>query len=177
MLVYVQTLFNIALRRLGPEDLPDSSFLLGLTLAAYVLLQVPLAWVAYGPANVIVTTIGISALLLIGFLWALLRLTGFRARFRQTLTALLGTSALLSFLSIPFSLWREATLDMQSTSALPSIFIFGLMLWSLAIDGHILSRALSRPFAIGLLIAIAYFFLHTTVLFELLPQTVPRAPG
>lgn len=172
MLVYVQALINIALRRAGPEDLPDSGFLLGLTLIAYVVLQLPLALVAYGPDSAVLTTIGVSALLLVAFLWVLLRLTGFQARFRQTLTALLGTSALLSFLSIPFSLWREATLDMEPATALPSIFIFAIMLWSLAIDGHILSRALSRPYAIGLMISIAYFFLHTTVLFELMPETI-----
>ena len=33
------------------------------------------------------------------------------------------------------------------------------------IDGHILSRALSRSFGVGIAIAIAYFFLHTTLLF------------
>lgn len=175
MLVYVQTLLSIALRRLGPEHLPDSGFLLGLTLVVYLAVQVPLAWVAYGPSDAIVTTIGVSALLLIGFLWALLSLTGYRPRFRQTLTALLGTSALLSFLSIPFSLWREATLDGQPASALPNVFILAIMLWSLAIDGHILSRALSRPFAIGLTVAIAYFFLHTTLIFELLPEAAPPA--
>ncbi len=173
MLVYVQTLLNIALRRLGPEHLPDSGFLLALTLVAYVALQVPLAWVAYGPSDAIVTTIGVSALLLIAFLWALLALTGYQSRFRQTLTALLGTTALLSLLSIPFSLWREATLDGQLPSAVPNVFILAIMLWSLAIDGHILARALSRPFAMGLMVSIAYFFLHTTVIFELLPEAPP----
>lgn len=169
MLVYVQTLINIALRRLGPEDLPDSGFLLILTFVAYLLFQVPLVWISYGPSEAVVTTIAVSALLMVGFLWALLQLTGYRARFRQTLTALLGTSALLSLLSIPFSVWREATLDLGSATAAPSIFIFVIMLWSLAIDGHILSRALSRPFVIGLMLAIGYFFLHTMILFELMP--------
>lgn len=176
MLVYVQTLLNIALRKLGPEDLPDSGFLLGLTLVGYVLMQVPLAWIAYGPSNAVLSTIIVSAVLLVVFIWALLRVTGFRQRYRQTLTALLGTSALLSLMSLPFSVWREATVGLQAASALPSIFIFAIMLWSLAIDGHILSRALSRPFAIGLMLSISYFFLHTTILFELLPDTV-TVPG
>lgn len=176
MLVYVRALFGIAIRKLGPEDLPDSGFLLGLTLVAYLVLQVPLALVAYGPSNAIVPSIGASALLLIAFLWVLLALNGYRSRYRQTLTALLGTSALLSLLSIPFSMWRQATHEFQAASALPSIIIFAIMLWSLAIDGHILSRALSRPFVIGLLVSIAYFFLHTSVLFELMPENVPVTP-
>lgn len=172
MLVYVQALINIALRRLGPEDLPDSGFLLGLTLAAYLLLQVPLAWIAYGPTTEIVTTIAVVALLRVVFMWALLQLTGLQSRFRQALTALLGTSALLSLLSIPFSIWREATIAVQPSTALPSISILAIMLWSLVIDGHILARTLSKPFAVGLMVAVAYFFVHMRVLFELMPEPV-----
>jgi hypothetical protein len=52
---------------------------------------------------------------------------------------------------------------------MPSTMLFAIMLWSIAIDGHILSRALSRPFGIGLLVAIGYFFLHTSILYELMP--------
>ena len=174
MLVYVRTLFNIALRRLGPEDLPASSFLLGLTLVGYLVAQVPITWITYGPTNAVATTIAVSAAMLIGFLWVLLRLTGYPNRFRQALTALLGTSALLSLLLIPFSLWSQAMLDSERDNTLPGIGILGIIIWSLVIDGHILSRALSRPFVIGLLVAIAYFLLHSTILFELLPDTLPR---
>lgn len=161
------------MRRLGPEDIPDSGFLLGLTLVAYIVLQLPLALAAYGPSSAIITSLGATVLLLMTFLWVLLALNGHRSRYRQTLTALLGTSALLSLFSIPFSVWRQATYEVPAASALPSVAIFAIMLWSLAIDGHILSRAMSRPFVIGLLVSIAYFLLHTTVLFELMPDGMP----
>jgi len=170
MLAYVQALINIALRRSGPEDLPDSAFLLGLTLAIYLVTQVPLALIAYGPSDILVRTVTISLLLLFAGLWVLLRLTGHRVRYRQTVTAMLGTSALLSILSIPFSLWRQSMLNTESGVAMPSTMLFAIMLWSIAIDGHILSRALSRPYGIGLLIAIGYFFLHTSILYELMPD-------
>jgi hypothetical protein len=90
---------------------------------------------------------------------------------------MLGTSALLSALSIPFSLWRQALLNTGSVPAMPSTIIFLIMIWSIAIDGHILSRALSRPYGVGLLIAIGYFFLHTTILFELMPDGIGNQPG
>jgi len=170
MLAYVQALINIALRRSGPEDLPDSTFLLGLTLALYLVAQLPLALIAYGPSDILLRTVAVSLLLLFSGLWILLRLTGYRARYRRTVTAMLGTSALLSILSIPFSVWRQSMLSADSNVAMPSTFLFALMLWSLFIDGHILSRALSRPFGIGLLISIGYFFLHTSLLYELIPD-------
>jgi len=172
MLAYVQAFINIALRRSGPEDLPDSRFLLGLTLVVYLMTQVPLTLIAYGLNDVFVRTMIVSLLLLFGGLWVLLGLTGYRKRYKQTVTAMLGTSALLSVLSIPFSLWRQSTLNIESGAAMPSTIIFAIMIWSIAIDGHILARALSRPYGIGLFVAIGYFFLHTTILFELMPDGV-----
>jgi hypothetical protein len=170
MLVYVRALLSVALRKKGPEDLPDSGFLLGLTFVVYLLLQVPLGWIAYGPSDVLVSTIVVSVILIVLGLWTLLALTGFKSRFRQSLTAVLGTSALLSALSIPFSWWRAITINYESGVALPSTIIFAIMVWSLVIDGHIISRAISKPFGIGLMIAVAFFFLQTAVLFELMPD-------
>ncbi len=177
MLAYVQAFINIVLRRSGPEDLPDSQFFLGLTLGVYILTQIPLGLVAYGLSDILLRTVSVSLLLLFVCVWVLLTLTGFQARFRRTVTALLGTSALLSALSTPFSLWRQAMLDAESGVAMPSTIIFAIMIWSIAIDGHILSRALSRPYGIGLFVAIGYFLLHTTILFEVMPDGIGDQPG
>jgi len=172
MLAYVQALINIALLRSGPEDLPGSRFLLGVTFAFYLLAQIPLALIAYGPGSTLVKIIAVSVVLLVTGLWVLLALTGFKSRYLQTLVALLGTSALLSVLSFPFSLWRQATMLSELPPAAPIVVIFAIMLWSIAIDGHILARALSKSFFVGLLVALGYFFLHTTLLFELVPQSL-----
>ena len=173
MLAYVRTLINIALRKLGPEDLPDSKFLLGLTLATYVLVDLPLTGMVFGPSIVLVQIIALDLGMLITCLWSLLSLTGHAARFRQTLTALLGTSILLNLLIAPFSYWRQATVGMETQSALPVIAIFSMVLWSLSINGHIISRALSRTYSIGLVIAVIYFILNTFVLRSLLLTDSP----
>lgn len=177
MLAYVQAFINIALRRSGPEDLPGSDFMLGLTLVIYLVTQIPVGLILYGPSNTLVGSVAASLLLLFGFLWLLLSVTGHRVRYKRTATAMLGTSALLTVLSVPFSLWRQFMLNVESGVAMPSTIIFAIMLWSIAIDGHIFSRALSRPFGIGLLIAIGYFFLHTTVLFEMMPDGIGSESG
>lgn len=176
MLAYVRTLINIALRKLGPEDLPDSKFLLGLTLAVYVLVALPVTGMVFGPSIILVQIVALVALdlgMLIACLWSLLSLTGHAARFRQTLTALLGTSILLNLLIAPFSYWRQATVGMETQSALPVIAIFSMVLWSLSINGHIISRALSRTYSIGLVIAVIYFILNTFVLRSLLLTDSP----
>jgi hypothetical protein len=172
MLAFVQALLNVALRKKGPEDLPDSRFLLWVTFLVYLLLQVPLGWIAYGPSAVLVSTIAVSIILVVSGLWVLLALFGYQARFRQSLTAMLGTNALLSALSMPFSLWRDITINFESGVALPSTIIFAIMVWSLVIDGHIFSRAISKSFGIGLMISVAFFFMHTAILFELMPDEI-----
>jgi hypothetical protein len=168
MIAYVKALLNIIMRKLGPEDLPDSAFLLGFTLFIYLMLQVVLAVILFGPSVILIYTLVLDIALLTFCLWALLRLTGFQSRFRQTMTALLGTSVLLSLLSAPFSLWRQYMINSDSDVALPSTIVFAVMLWSLVIDGHILARALSKPFGVGLVASIVYFFLHAIVLSQLL---------
>ena len=169
MLELLKAFVAIALRRAGPDILPDSRFLLAVVLVAYLLLQLPVALLVFGPGGDALRTVLYDAALLMVCLWALLWLTGYARRYRQTLTALLGTSALLSAVSVPFNLWRESPLVEVSGTALPSAVILAIVLWSFVIDGHIVARALSRPFAVGLMVAIAYFFVHTTLLFEFVP--------
>ncbi len=168
MLAYIKALAYIAFRKLGPEDLPDSRFLLGITLAIYLLLQVPLGWILFDMSINLVQVIAADLLILAFFLWVLLRLSGYSSRYCQTLTAFLGTSALLTVLSIPFTYWRNVTLSQESGIALPSTIIFAIMLWSLVVYGHIISRALSTPFGVGLMVSVGYYFLQRLVLVELL---------
>ena len=160
---------GIALRRIGPEDLPKSTFLLGVTVALYATLQVPAAILVFGARPDALRTVVLDIALLSVALWMLLYLTGFRARYQQTLTAILGTSALLSLISLPFNLWRNALGDNAAAATAPSAFILAIVLWSFIVDGHILSRALSRAFFLGVMIAITYFFVHISLLFEFVP--------
>jgi len=169
MLTIIRAFLDIALLRLGPEDLPASGFLLGAALVVYTVVQIPLTWIVFQVPQSVMITLLVDVVLLVGGLWVLLRLTGFPSRFGQTLTALLGTGALLSVLSLPFNIWSASVAGMAQRPAAPSAAILAIVLWSFVINGHILGRAISRSFAIGLLISIAYFFIHMTVLFEFAP--------
>ena len=169
MLVLIRTFFDITLRRKGPEDLPASAFLLAVTVLLSIAVQVPLTWIIFGSGGPILPTLAIDLGLLVLCLWLLLRLTGFASRFGQTLTALLGTSALLNVVSLPFTIWNSSLPAAQPKPLIPSAVILALVLWSFFVDAHILARALSTSIFVGLLITIGYFFLHTTVLVEFVP--------
>ena len=106
MYALVRAFADIAIRRSGPQDLPASGLLLGATIVAYLLTQLPLALMLPGTAARALQMLVADTVLIGSSLALLLWLTGRMPRYRQTATAVFGTSALLSLLTIPFYLWR-----------------------------------------------------------------------
>lgn len=170
MLPILDAFLQIALRRRGPEDLPDSRFLLLLAGLAYVLAQAALAAPVYGSPPALARSLILDLLLLCGCLWGLLRLAGHVSRYRQSLTAVFGTGALLSVCMLPFNYWLDLTIEPGKPALAPTIGLLAVVSWSLVVNGHIFSRALSRPFAAGLAISIAYFFLNYLVFAQFGPS-------
>jgi predicted membrane protein len=168
MLAYIQALIKILFRKLGPEDLPHSTFLLGLTALISFLLQVIFSWILRGSpaglAQVAAVNIAMQALCL----WLLLRAVGYPTRFCQALTAMLGTGALFTVMLAPLSMLSRMT---ENTKFIPALSLIGILVvnvWLIFINGHILSRALSKPFAVGLVAALIYFVLNIMALTALL---------
>lgn len=169
MLRILDVFFQIALRRRGPEDLPDSRFLLLLSGCAYVLAQAFLGAPVYGASLTLARSLVLDLLLLCGCLWGLLRLSGHSTRFRQTLTAVLGTGALVSLCMLPFNYWFNMPAEPGKVALGPGIGLLALISWSLIVNGHIFARALSRPFVAGLAISIFYFFVNSLMLAQIGP--------
>ena len=144
--------------------------LLGFVVAVYVSMHAPIIWIQYGDTVVVVRAIIAQIAMLALCVWGMLLLAGLRARFRRTMIALFGTSALLTALIMPFVIWQRAVIAAQSGLRLPALAIVTVVIWSLAVDGHIFSRALSRPFAVGLIIAVCYFIISLSLMGEILPD-------
>ncbi|MCC7330802.1 MAG: hypothetical protein IT484_11740 [Gammaproteobacteria bacterium] len=159
MLALLDAFIQIVMRRLGPEDLPDSSFLLGLALAAYALAQLPTAGVVFGLTPTAALAIAVDCALLAGVFWLLLRFTGHAPRFRQTLTALAGTGALLALVQAPLVYLTKLAGAGGQSSAGPTLGLLALLLWSVIVQAHIASRALSGGYGVGLAVALGYFIL------------------
>jgi hypothetical protein len=172
MLRVLDVFLQIALRRRGPEDVPDSRFLLLLAGLVYVVTQGLLALPVYHSSLALVRSLVLDLLLLCGCLWGLMRFTGHAQRYRQTLTAMFGTGALLGVCMLPFNYWLDLTADPGKPALGPTIGLLAVVSWSLAVNGHIFSRALSFPFAAGLAISIAYFFLNYLVFAQFGPPPI-----
>ena len=151
MLRLLQTFAEIAVWRKGPQDLPASASLLAVTAAFYVALtfaQTRLIGYPLGStALMVVIDVGMTCSWLLG----VLALFGFKSRFTQTLTAMLGVGILLGILDISIRALAAAlgTPKLIDAFALPQLVIFLLAV------GRILMVALEQGLLTGMALTLA----------------------
>jgi hypothetical protein len=163
---------DICLLRAGPQDLPASRTLLGLTVGSYLLVSLLLSLPGFpGETAILVAVLDLA--LLVAFTAALLYFFGKWVRLRQTLTALTGTGTLLGMLALPvvYLLSRGAEENpVAGIAALWWLFLFG---WSLLVIAHIMRHALSISFPYAIAIAVLY----TLVALQLMAVLFPGQAG
>lgn len=162
--------WDICLLRKGPEEVPYSPLLLVLMLLFGYLLdnvRINLLLPDLTPLQ-LAGILFLHTLLMLLLTVALLSLFGYRSRIIQTLTALAGTGVILSALILPFD--YITSLNPQHFT-MASIIVLFVQIWSLAIVGFILSRALSVHRLTGVIIAVSYLILGLAVFNYLLPET------
>jgi hypothetical protein len=147
--------FELCLLRRAPQDLPASSALLGVALAADLSAGALLARTAGVAIGVGLAQSLVDVVLTLSLLYSGLGLTRHRARFVQTATAVLGSGALLGVLAlVPVGLLPS---DAESQGAfLGGILFLALIGWSVLVTGHILRHAFELTLAQGVGIAVAY---------------------
>lgn len=156
MLSLIHTLFDITFLRKGPEDLPYSWA---------VFLMCVLFWLS-GLACFAILLQGVTAqhavvdvlswvLSLICFL-VVLAVAGKTDRGLQTLSAIAGIGGVILYGEL-------AVLILILLLIGPEFAGHGVMLvllWSIPVKGHIMARAMDRPFFVGLVIALAVTLLR-----------------
>jgi hypothetical protein len=151
---FVSRLLGVMMLKNGPQDLPAGT---GPLLAATMLyaaatgLSISIGEGPDNPAGILLLAVALPLVMT----RIVLSLRKRPARWIQTVTALFGTSGLLSLLSLPLALSAEGA----SASPAPILTIASLVLffWSFAIDGHIWRHALDTSFAAGLAVAVVLF--------------------
>ena len=173
----IRLFFDIAMHRKGPQDVPAARGVFMFALGAYLLAGAAALWPTASGTREVFGQLMLDLVLMVVVCAALLTLTGRAARLGQTLAALFGTGALLSAAAVPFVWLLAATLGGVETmpesippaAALSSIALFGLLLASLLVTGHILRHALDWSYAGGVMAATAYFALSTFVFRSVFP--------
>lgn len=150
----------------GPDTLPYSTSLVTSVLTAYALVKIGIAFLTMPPGVAFISGL-VDTLLSVTIVAAALTFRRFPNRIIQTLTAFAGVGTainLVAFLGMSFvNLSPHHLLETYVTR----VFTFPLMVWNLAINAHILRRALSTRFLQGLglalLIAVASWLLTTAI--------------
>ncbi len=161
---------QICLLRRGPQDLPTSGILLAIALAAHMLMAV-LFVAAYEGAVKALLSGALDTALLAVLTGTLLYTQRQNARFVQTLTALAGTGAIITLVTLPISGWFLDTGPESRQGGLAILLLLAVTAWSIAVVGHIWRHALSAPYFVGLVVAVVFLGISIYVLRTLVPPS------
>ncbi len=148
LLPIAQAFWQIALLKRGPQHLPDAQTLMLGSAALYVLSGWPIA--VESP-----TALFLDTFLLIVWCFALLSFFDLTNRWRQTLTAMFGTGVFFNVFTVTVVL----SIDLGLPLIVWSTTLVIVLLWAVAVHGHILAQALDKPFGVGIALAVVYFLL------------------
>ena len=159
MLALLRTLFDIVRLRKGPDAIPYSwlACLLALLLWLIAGLSTSMAIPGMGDEDFLYGTftgvVGLAAYA------AIIVSSGYAPRLLQTVTAILGSGALISFMFLAASMLLPplfAAVPFLGQNAV-SIVVTLILLWSIPVEGHIIARAIDRHWYLGVAVAMAVF--------------------
>jgi hypothetical protein len=152
----IRFFFELCLLRRAPQDLPASRPLVWTLVGAELLVGL-LVGLAAGlhPATSLAQGLAELALTL-GALYLALLLVRHPGRFDQAASALLGTGALLGLFAV-LPLAMDATGSEETdAAALGAVLLLALLVWSIAVTGHILRHTFGIGLAQGAAIALGF---------------------
>ncbi len=143
--------WQMCLLRSGPERLPASTFVLGLSLVLYFIVAMATNLLSRDDIGVLKATafiaigLGVEA----SIVAALLAFKSLGNRFIQTMSALLGANTLILVMTLPISILLTSTEEPSMRMLFETVFL-GIFVWWLSIAGFILHRAADVSLALGM---------------------------
>ncbi|MCK7582970.1 MAG: hypothetical protein MZV65_50355 [Chromatiales bacterium] len=142
MQALIKFFVELCLLRRPPQDLPASEMLLGLVLAADLVVGL-LVGITAGLSWLTSLLQGVAEVLLtMTALYVALTQLKLRARFLQSATALLGSGAVLGLVAIPPLSLNPTGSQENDLAALGAFMLLGLVIWGLLVTAHILETCL-----------------------------------
>ena len=150
--------FDICILRAGPQDLPSSLFLLRLVVVLStvvgVLLNLPTEGFSQSLAIALFNVVFLSAFLYLG-----LKLRNKLARFRQSLTAMMGSNIIIGLVMMPFMFTLvSAKLDGESSPVALQMFLL-LLVWDITVFAHIIRHSFDIRLGYGFVVSLGYLIL------------------
>ena len=148
--------WNICLLRRGPELVPTHPMFVGGVLVADMLVSF-FVGLQFGDALTpmqVATRVIVSMATTAAAAWMMLSMRDVIARYPATITALFGCDLLFTLLSAIL-----VPLASSEATALKAGIIDLIVIWSIAVNGFILHRAMNVTVFIGILLALGTAFL------------------
>lgn len=158
--------YDITLFKKNPQDIPFSKSLTRIILIIYAVIDFLMQFMS---SHLFTALLQMLADIVILMLFTRIALTWAHksGRYQQTLCALLGTDALITFCAIPAT--AVMLVPSGELAVLGFFAMVALILWHWAVIGHILSHALSQHLSFGLGVALLYMMLAYQVMAVLFP--------
>ena len=169
MYAFILPFVEIALFRKAPQDLPESRLLLGLALGAHAALGMALYAMRKDPLTALIAG-ATGTLLLVALTLSLLFAIGLAPRTVRTLTALSGIDVVIGVVGLPVTAWLNAATGASPIDGVASLAFVVLLIWNLAVAGHVLRHALSVPLPMGVVLALIIFVVSVIVMMRLFPD-------
>lgn len=97
------------------------------------------------------------------FYFLVIQVAGYPRRYLQSLTAILGVDAIITLVYLV----GFVTINLFADEATIVSFVWLITGWSVTVEGHIIARAIERPWAIGIAIAVLSYILLLTTYWQL----------
>lgn len=162
----VKLFWDICRLQKGPQDVPAAHILFWLLLLAglFVDLIITANFVDFQSALLLVLA---NTIVLFGVVMLMLLMLGYTNRILQTLTSLIGTGLVFSFIRLPVIVMVKLAPQNAGMFGLVEII---LLVWSLVVIAHILRHALSIQLFLAGGLAFGYFILSYQLVNYFIPQ-------
>jgi hypothetical protein len=148
---------DICFLKAGPQDLPNSTWLMKFSLVVYFALAVISQLLEYSLSMSLAAAIA-ELILMMLIVAILLQLRGYSERFNQTVTAMAGTGTIISLIALPLvNLASGISPDqMTFTDNVIMVLIMTVLLWSLMVTAHIFRNALEIKVGLAVALTVVY---------------------
>ena len=168
---FLRIFVDIVLWRRGPQDLPASSLLLALAVAAYIGVSVVQLALEGESAATWFFFVVIDPLLLAAWVWLVLRIFRHPERFVQAVAAVFGTGAVLGlFMYLPLQLLVTGLGFEPTSGAAQALGLLTVIVFAL-VTGRIIKLATDTGMFTGVAAALTYFLVVNYLVVAL------RGPG
>ncbi|MGI9205197.1 MAG: hypothetical protein ACR2Q3_14365 [Woeseiaceae bacterium] len=155
----LKTFLDITLLKAGPEDLPQSTFVLVYAIGLLVLAFAVSAALAPDSGTGDLAISFLVAVLSYFVYWLVLIATGFANRLVPTIAAIMACGSILTVLqSVVF-----VVMGMFVNASTTATVAWLILIWAIPVKGNIIARAIEQHWYIGIAIAMSIFVMQNIV--------------